>query len=272
MNNLISEYRKNGLFKVNSLLNLNVVNEIGSIVDELMLGKRSIPGMFFQLDPESKEYKDVNFTNTNYQGPSLRYRKIKDLEYIPEILNAIQNSKLRDIAEQIIGPEVSSMRIMMVNKPEGSHTPLPWHQDVSKSWPMSGRPEFTAWIALDDVDEENGCVEWIARSHTMGAIDDGHIASDQAIDSFLSKGFEVVKGILNKGDAYIFDCAVMHRSAPNLSGRRRRGLTICLMNSKVVNTTTQSTYPKIFGTGCLTPAKVSSLSEVPRNKPKDYGE
>ena len=270
-NHYLSQFDENGLFKVEGLLSKTEVKTLRILVDDLMTGKRSLAGMFFQLDPNSADYKDVNFDQTVFSGPSLNYRKIKDLEYIPEFLAAIQNEQIKSISNSLIGEEVSTMRTMIVNKPSQSKTPLPWHQDISASWPMSMRPILTIWIALDEVDEENGCVEWLSGSHKLGEIDGGHLTSDSSLADLLSK-HEVLKGILKPGDAIVFDNGVIHRSSPNLSGRRRRGLTICLMHAETFNTKTNTFYPKIFGLDALTPEKVSTLARVPLNRPIDYGE
>ena len=267
----LRQFEEKGLFKVEGLLSASEIQSLALLVDDLMMGKRSMAGMFFQLDPNSPDYGNVSFDQTVFSGPSLNYRKIKDLEYLPEFLAAIQNQTIKSIANSLVGDEVSTMRTMVVNKPSQSKTPLPWHQDISASWPMSMRPTLTIWIALDEVDEENGCVEWLSGSHNLGEIDGGHLTSESSLSDLLSK-HPVVKGILKPGDAIVFDNAVIHRSSPNFSGRRRRGLTVCLMHAQTLNTKTNTYYPKLFGLDALTPEQVSSLTSIPLNRPKDYGE
>jgi hypothetical protein len=266
-----ARYLETGLLRIDGLLSQPEVAALANLVDDLMLGERSLSGMFFQLDPNSPDYSKVNFEETNFVGPSLNYRKIKDLEYVPEFLAAVQGKKVEEIAHKFVGSEVSTMRTMVVNKPSMSQTPLPWHQDISNDWPMSQRPILTIWIALDAVDEENGCVEWLAGSHLQGEVDGGHLTSDSSLSSLMSN-FPIVKGILKPGDAVVFDNAVIHRSQPNISGRRRRGLTLCLMKAETYNTKTNTYYPKIFGTDALTPSDVAKLKQVPLNRPKDFGE
>jgi hypothetical protein len=266
-----SVFQLDGLFSVKSLIDTQTVNLLRGLTDQLMLGERSLEGMFFQLDPNSPEYSAVNFDVTTFSGPSLNYRKIKDLEYIPEFLRAIQNSEVKEISRELIGENVSSMRMMVVNKPSKSQTPLPWHQDISRKWPMSKPPVLTIWIALDEVDQENGCVEWIKGSHKLGEIDGGHLTSDSALSSIL-ENHQIHYGTLEPGDAVVFDNGVIHRSQPNHSGRRRRGLTICLMHGDTMNTKYKTGYPIIFGTEALSPDKVSELTRVPEFRAADYGE
>jgi ectoine hydroxylase-related dioxygenase (phytanoyl-CoA dioxygenase family) len=265
------KYDQDGLFVVQKLFSEETIASLAEITDHLMSGQRKLNGMFFQLDPNSESYADVDFSITTFQGASLNYRKIKDLEYIPEFLEAIQVSDLRAIVNDIIGLNVSSMRYMIVNKPSKSKTPLPWHQDISAKWPMSGTPEMTIWIALDDVDESNGCVEWILGSHKLGEIEGGHLTSEDAINSILST-HDIFYGVLKRGDAVVFNNGVIHRSKPNFSGKRRRGLTLCLMDSKIFNTDTKTFYPTIFGENELKPKDVASIDKIPSNRPVDFGE
>lgn len=265
------KYDEDGLFVVPKLFSEETVISLAETTDKLMNGEQKLNGMFFQLDPNSESYADVDFSITTFQGPSLNYRKIKDLEYIPEFLEAIQNSDLRAIGKDLIGLSVSSMRYMVVNKPSKSKTPLPWHQDISAKWPMSGTPEMTVWIALDDVDESNGCVEWILGSHKLGEIEGGHLTSEDAINSILST-HDIFYGVLKRGDAVVFNNGVIHRSKPNFSGKRRRGLTLCLMDSEIFNTDTKTFYPIMFGTNELNPNDVALLDKVPSNRPVDFGE
>src|SRR5471030_2628969 len=43
-----------------------------------------------------------------------------------------------------------------------------WHQDAPL-WPiLAPMTEVTAWVALDDVDIENGCMSMVSGSHTWG--------------------------------------------------------------------------------------------------------
>ena len=44
---------------------------------------------------------------------------------------------------------------------------ISWHQDFAY-WPLSAPMGITVWIALDDSDEDNGCVHVIPESHTLG--------------------------------------------------------------------------------------------------------
>ena len=55
----------------------------------------------------------------------------------------------------------------LIAKPrKGSNKKIPWHQD-SMFWPVD-LPGCSSWVALVDVDLEDGCLEVIDRSHLEG--------------------------------------------------------------------------------------------------------
>jgi Phytanoyl-CoA dioxygenase (PhyH) len=74
---------------------------------------------------------------------------------------------LRELADQVLG-EASPTFDMLIYKPSGDPEITPWHQDMAYSTqpfaPASTDiPSWTIrfWVALDDVDEENGCMHFL---------------------------------------------------------------------------------------------------------------
>src|SRR5437773_1727508 len=47
----------------------------------------------------------------------------------------------------------------LIKRPRDSK-PSPWHQDLPY-WPMNEPGTLSCWMALDDVDRDNGCMEFI---------------------------------------------------------------------------------------------------------------
>lgn len=78
----------------------------------------------------------------------------------------------REVAAALLGDDdVVRTFDMLIFKPPGHPHPTPWHQDLA----YAGRPFAPAgatvawqtlqfWIALDDVDVENGCMHFVPRS------------------------------------------------------------------------------------------------------------
>ena len=52
-----------------------------------------------------------------------------------------------------------------------------WHQDVLH-WNLHPPEVLNVWLALDDADEENGCMRVVPRSHTRGILPHRHDPAD----------------------------------------------------------------------------------------------
>ena len=68
-----------------------------------------------------------------------------------------------DVLAQLVGPDVMAMQSMLFLKPPGQ-TGQAYHQD---SFYIKTFPDTLcgAWIAIDDCDEENGCMGFVAGSN-----------------------------------------------------------------------------------------------------------
>ena len=101
-------------------------------------------------------------------------RKI-DSPYLrhPVFRNFALDIRLRDILRRIIGEEPLLKSDQLFMKPPRFGSEKPYHQDNFYFRCTPGDHVVTAWIALDDVDEENGCLRYISGSHKKGII--GHV-------------------------------------------------------------------------------------------------
>lgn len=111
-----------------------------------------------------------------------------------------------------------------------------WHQDVLY-WDLEPRQSLTAWIAIDPVTEQSGCVRMIAGNHT--GVEHEHTYLPHADNMLLSKK-EIVGGdfeelqentcvVLNAGEMSVHDGWTPHGSGPNQSPYRRAGLVLNYM-------------------------------------------
>jgi len=111
-----------------------------------------------------------------------------------------------------------------------------WHQD-GPYWPiLQPKDLVTAWIALDDMDESNGCMRMVPGSHKWGdTIDLLHSVEDyHSIPSDLG-GYpvEVVRCPVCKGHVHYHHALTWHGSHENKSDRPRRAVAIHFMTGKV---------------------------------------
>ena len=150
-----------------------------------------------------------------------RFRTIWDLATAPSIL---------DYVEDLIGPNIVCWATHYFCKLPGDPKGVAWHQDCSY-WPLTPSKTVTVWLAIDDVDRKNGCMQVIPCSHLHG-----HLAfreSAAAEQNVLSQTIEGAERFgapddieLKAGEISLHSDLLIHGSRPNLSSRRRCGLTL----------------------------------------------
>ena len=105
-----------------------------------------------------------------------------------------------------------------------------WHQDAPY-WPMDPVGSLSAWIAVDDVDLNNGCLKFIPGSHKyerlkaieLGSGGDSIVARMEQAEKPV--GNPVVMNMPAGGVTFHHGCT-FHYAAPNRSDRFRRALAI----------------------------------------------
>jgi len=123
-------------------------------------------------------------------------------------------------------------------KPAGKGGINPWHQD----WPywanISPQTEqVTAWIALDEVDEDNGCMSMVPGSHKWGnAIEFVHTIKDFRKMPKLYKEHKLEARLapVPKGAVHFHHGLTWHGSHENSSGRPRRAIALHFMTERTV--------------------------------------
>jgi phytanoyl-CoA hydroxylase len=81
--------------------------------------------------------------------------------------NMMFGSQFEKLAGILLGEGVKGKNMQYFNKPPAIGLPTPPHQD-GYFFKLKPNHALTMWIALEDVDEENGCVRYVDRSHKWG--------------------------------------------------------------------------------------------------------
>lgn len=262
INSLLKEYEKNGYMKLGKIISKKNSEILSKRTVDLMLGKIKYDGMFFQLDASDGNYNNIEFKNESFSGPSLNYRKIKDLEYDPYFFSIIKSDIIKKISNELIGPDVSSMRCMILNKPSKNSSELKFHQDVGLKWSMSDRPAFTLWLSINGANKNKGGLKIIEKSHKEGVIKQGHFVEKKL--NYLKKKYKIKYLDLKPGEAIIFNNLLVHGSEKNKTDNMRIAFTACLMSSKIRHLKYNKKYPKIFGNNSLTLKSVMKLKKIPK--------
>lgn len=112
-----------------------------------------------------------------------------------------------------------------------------WHQDAPL-WPiLAPMTEVTAWVALDDADESNGCMSMVAGSHRWGNQIDflrtlQHFDDMPGSFSFNGQAVQVVRCPVKKGEVHYHHALTWHASHANTSGRPRRAIALHYMSEE----------------------------------------
>lgn len=136
--------------------------------------------------------------------------------------------RILDLVEDIVGPDIVCWATAVLSKPANNPRHVPWHQDAS-FWSLSPARTVTVWLAIDDADEENAAMQWIPRTHDKGHFDLEKSDTD-AVFHIQTAGAdqmgEPVSDNLTAGQCSLHADMIVHGSPPNLSDRRRCGLTL----------------------------------------------
>jgi hypothetical protein len=141
-----------------------------------------------------------------------------------------------DPVEQILGPDLIIFTAIMFAKPKGVGKEVPWHQDGHYT-PVRPLDAVTVWIALEDVDVENGCVRFIPGSHKQGLLphmqeNRTNISTTHSVDRQYFDPATAVDCELKAGEFSIHGEYVIHGSNPNVSNRSRVGLAYRYFSAK----------------------------------------
>ncbi|GGM25386.1 phytanoyl-CoA dioxygenase family protein [Micromonospora yangpuensis] len=153
--------------------------------------------------------------------PHLTCRGLYDLIHTPAILEYV---------EDLLGPNIVAWGTTVFCKLPGDPKEVVLHQDAAY-WPFTPTKTVTAWLAVDDSNEDNAAMRFVPGSHLYGALahedlplDGTRVAKRQVIDAHRCTDRYV--NTLAAGQVSLHSDLLLHGSPANLSGRRRTGLTI----------------------------------------------
>ena len=147
----------------------------------------------------------------------------------PQLVALGESATMLELAGTLLADRALPQSLELFIKPPALGTPTPPHQD-GFYFCLKPNIALTAWLALDDMDDENGTLHYIAGSHKNGIL--SHSAScvlgfSQGLgaDGLTESGREVACP-LRRGDLLVHHCSTIHRAGGNTSARLRRALAM----------------------------------------------
>ncbi len=182
-----------------------------------------------------------------------------------------RSERIVNVAEELLEGEVYHYHSKMILKDAKVGGAWTWHQDYGY-WYNFGllRPLLTSvTIAVDKATKENGCLQVLQESHTMGRVDHSLTGDQAGADmervNVAKEKFKLVHCEMEPGDAMFFDCNILHRSDQNKSDHARWSL-ICCYNAARNNPYKESQHAS------YTPLEKIGADAIPNSGLKGFGE
>ena len=147
------KFREDGFVAVEAFFSKNKLLEIETELDRFIREiNPALPSsdIFYELKSDLSSLKQIQRMH-EYDGFFAR----------------LINGKPRRLAEELLGELVVVKNMQYFNKPPSIGQATPPHQD-GYYFMLEPCHALTMWVALDEVDEENGCVRYVRYSHRDG--------------------------------------------------------------------------------------------------------
>lgn len=232
----VAAYARDGYVDGGALLSDTEVGELRAELDRVIAqrGAEGVP-------------QPVHIVNMSGQADMEVWQVVNIWQASPVFARLLRNPRLVAMLRQLAGPDGSVLRLwhdQIQYKPAGHGGVNWWHQDAPY-WPALGPLDslLTAWIALDEVSLDNGCMSMVPGSHAWGdAIAHLHACGDHSRDFWRSLGEDyrdhpvrVVPRPVVCGGVHFHHALTWHGSHENRSSRPRRAIALHVMTARTVH-------------------------------------
>ena len=210
----IQFYETNGYLKLENVLTPAEVEELraalmSAVEDQIQKGTVASAS-------QDKEYRKVFLQMVNLW------------ERYPHIQKYVFNTRVAEIARRLSrSTHVRLWHDHALIKEPGDSKPTAWHQDLPY-WPMKETNALSCWMALDDVNLDNGCMHFIPGSHKFGRLDPIDLVTPQDIFNLVpatrNQRLEPVTVPLTAGSCTFHNGLTFHYAGPNKTDKPRRAM------------------------------------------------
>ena len=211
-------FRENGYVQFKNFFSRLEVSALGEALDQAVANKRE--RIIGQKGPVAENYALVFNQLVNLWTD---YPAVKPYTFHPRLAESV-----RRLAEC---RHVRLYHDHALVKPPGEKSrETNWHQDAPY-WPMDPVGALSAWVAVDDVDIQNGCMQFIPGSHQYGKLApiklgvDGESVVEKMKQEGQPVGEPAVMDMPAGGVTFHHGC-LFHYATPNRSDRPRRAFAI----------------------------------------------
>ncbi len=232
-----SRYAEEGYCLFRDVLNREDVESARAHLDAML---SCLPAR--QVVYKDGEHQEVDARPEYLTEPHPRYSYWLELCRHPRILDAV---------EQVLGPNLILIMSHLIVKRPGDGLPVAWHQDNTYWHSVQGTDVTTVWLAIDDTDRENGCMQVIPCTHDgypeMEKVrSDGEDLLGLTVNVTPEMVDEAVSLEMKAGSLSLHDSFILHGSDANTSGRRRAAYTMRYANAETVQVNTDEHWVPVY--------------------------
>ncbi len=223
-------YHANGYIVVEDLIPEDQLKGLRSRLREYTHGDRNSDKLRIQTEPR------VTRGELKVDHPGDGIRKIDDLVENDDLFQRLGlNETIVGIIEQILGSDLRMFRNALLLKPPSVGSAKGMHQD-SPYWPIEPMSLCSCWFALDDANEENGCMKVLSGGHRTGSLPHVRVTDDFVVEEGAYDAGKAVSAPVRAGGGLFFHSLVPHCTAPNRSDMWRRAIALSYMSSRSIYT------------------------------------
>ncbi|MEZ4733625.1 MAG: phytanoyl-CoA dioxygenase family protein [Caldilineaceae bacterium] len=209
---------------------------IGKILTdaEIEVLRREYDGEFARARAGETSFRNLAINNTDdlatkNQAEQQMLQIMQMCERNIHFRKLVYDDRILNIIEDLIGPNIQLFHDQALYKPAYHGGPVYWHQD-NAYWRCTPPNLVSCWLTLDDVNVDNGAMQFIPGTHFKAVEHDRAKTTNTLLDSGDQVGdAQPVVVDLPAGGIAIHHCQTLHHTAPNTTDRQRRAFAIHFM-------------------------------------------
>jgi len=219
-----SRFAQDGFVIAKGFLGPSELSELQDNLDQYI--RQIVPGLppsdaFYEVKGNASTLKQMQFMQRNDAFFSeFQFRK-----------------RFQELADGLLSMPTVPQGVEYFNKPPGIGKHTPPHQD-GYYFTLIPSEALTLWFALDEVNEENGCVRYQPGSHKKGMRPhnvSNVLGFSQGIADWSEEDeSNEIKGMALPGDLLVHHCDTVHWAGANRSSRSRRAVAIVYFSAQAV--------------------------------------
>ncbi len=219
----IETYHQDGYLILDAVLSPQQIAALDKHVRAIAAGETDFPEGSLEYEPGATQRRMESLRKINHC-----------CVYDSFFVEHARHPALLGAAVDLLGPDVKLFGDQLFMKPPGGIEKT-YHQD-SPYFTIEPMAMVTAWVAIDDVTEQNGCMWVIPGSHKRGAVDHSEAwmvgdrqdmrVPDSAMDRAAERPITMAAGSCS-----LHHSLLLHRSGANTTDTFRRGLATHYMTA-----------------------------------------